>query len=514
VWTLRRLAAQGAPWPLAWQAGMLAGLAGTVAWVLWERVVFVGLFDFAAEYRVTGPFSAMHRGGAFIECYLALGAAFALHAALAARHALVRVGAALLLAATAYAVMVTFSRNGYAALAVALAAGLGVAWRQALAGRSGAGAGAGSRAVEAGADENLDAGANPGARPARRWPWALAALGLALAAALPVLGGPFARERLAGSLDDLAVRQAHWIDALQLRSPGLAPMVLGEGLGRFPELHFWRSREPARAARYAVVDEAGKPLLRLGPGARLYLEQVVAAPQGQPLTVTLALRSPRPQPVLTVALCEKSMLTSRDCVSATLRSDAAAGTWQRVQATLDTTALRGPPAPWGPQVKFALFTPGGEVAVDVAVVSLRDGAGRERLANGDFGAGTARWWFATDVDPPWHVHSLPVAVWLEQGALGALAWALLLAGVAARAAVLAWQGRAAVPAAAPAAAAFLASGLLNTLIDEPRFLWLLLLLLWMAALPARGAPGTSVPAPAPAGGRGSGSGGSPARAPA
>lgn len=510
VWTLRRLAAFGAPWPVAWQAGMLAGLAGTVAWVLWERVVFVGLFDFAAEYRVTGPFSAMHRGGAFIECYLALGAAFALHAALAARHALARAGAALLLAATAYAVMVTFSRNGYAALAVALLAGLGVAWRQALAGRPAARAGAVLSSVAA--------GERSGPRAARRWPWAVAAVGLALAAALPVLGGPFARERLARSVDDLAVRQAHWVDALQLRSPGLAPLFLGEGLGRFPELHFWRSREPARAARYAVVDEGGKPLLRLGPGARLYLEQVVAAPQGQPLTVTMALRSPRPQPALTVALCEKSMLTSRACVSATLRADAGAGagagTWQRVQATLDTTALRGPPAPWGPQVKLALFTPGGEVAVDVAAVSLRDGAGREWLANGDFGAGTARWWFATDVDPPWHVHSLPVAVWLEQGALGALAWTLLLAGVGARAAVLAWQGRAAVPAAAPAAAAFLASGLLNTLIDEPRFLWLLLLLLWMAALPARGAPGPSVPASAPARGRGSRADGSSTRGPA
>ena len=46
----------------------------------------------------------------------------------------------------------------------------------------------------------------------------------------------------------------------------------------------------------------------------------------------------------------------------------------------------------------------------------------------------------------------------------------------------AWQGRALVPAALPAALGFLASGLLNTLIDAPRFLALLLLLLWLATL--------------------------------
>jgi hypothetical protein len=32
--------------------------------------------DFAGDYRVTGPFSAMHTGGAYIECFLVVAFAF------------------------------------------------------------------------------------------------------------------------------------------------------------------------------------------------------------------------------------------------------------------------------------------------------------------------------------------------------------------------------------------------------------------------------------------------------
>jgi O-antigen ligase len=95
-----------------------------------------------------------------------------------------------------------------------------------------------------------------------------------------------------------------------------------------------------------------------------------------------------------------------------------------------------------------------------------------------------RWFFATDTDPPWHIHSLPVAVWFDQGALGALAWVLVVA-VAGVTGLRLWrQRRAALPVALAAVAAFLVSGALNTLIDEPRFLGLLLICLWLCTLPS------------------------------
>jgi VanZ family protein len=476
----RRLDRAALDWVPAVAVGMQIGLAGVVAWVLWERQVFVGLTDFTADYRVTGPFSAMHRGGAFIECYLATACAFAMHGLWHARRPALRLMYLLLLAAAAYAVMVTFSRNGYAALAVVLVlscAALMVAhWRQTRLRRThGAPAadGAPAAAPSAGSAQGRAA-----TRPALLWAWSLAGLLGAAAAALPVLApGGYARDRLAASLDDLGVRAALWRDAVAMRTPALGHTLLGEGLGRFPELHFWRSVEPPRAASFQRLTEPQRAFLRLGPGATLYVEQVLGLPAGGPLQLQAEVRGRAPGPALHVALCEKSTLTSRRCAIGALAAapDAAAERWHAVRLTLpvDTLDARGPPL--GPQIKFSLLTPSGPGTLDVTRLRLTAPDGRELLANGDFARGMQRWAWATDVDPPWHVHSLPVHVWLEQGWLGAAAWALLLLGALVAAAAAVWQGRSRVPVALAALAGFMTSALLNTLVDEPRFLWLLLL---------------------------------------
>ncbi|MBK7517906.1 MAG: hypothetical protein IPI51_20415 [Betaproteobacteria bacterium] len=163
---------------------------------------------------------------------------------------------------------------------------------------------------------------------------------------------------------------------------------------------------------------------------------------------------------------------------------------------LDTTELQASARPGGPLLKLALLTPGGGPALDVGRLSLKDEGGAELLVNGDFSEGMDRWFFATDVDPPWHIHSLPLAVWFDQGAFGALAWSLVLFSCGIAAWRLWRERRAALPAAAVAATAFLVSGSLNTLIDEPRFLMLLLVCLWLGTL-ASTPPLPSRPASAP-----------------
>ena len=85
------------------------------------------------------------------------------------------------------------------------------------------------------------------------------------------------------------------------------------------------------------------------------------------------------------------------------------------------------------------------------------------------------------MDPPWHVHQWLLSVLLEQGWFGVLTWVALLAlalGGAARRALRGDLGAAGVLAAL---LAFVASGLLNSLTDTPRMLWLVLLLLWLGA---------------------------------
>lgn len=440
----RRLERDGAARASMFGAGMVAGLALTVAWIVAERSAFAGLLDFAADYRVTGPFSAMHRGGAYVECYLAVALAFVLAATLGARTALARAGGVLLLAAGAYALAVTFSRNGWVAGALAL-----VVTAALLLSRRGTARG---RALLAGI-----------------------ALVLTAAAALPVLLGPYAQQRLGRSGQDLATRQAHWADALELRPPGLATALFGVGPGRYPDLHYWGSREPVHAARYAWQEEGGRPFLRLAPGATLYVEQIVDAAGAPELLLSASLRRAAGPVELAVTLCRKAMLSSRECSRATLQpaEPSAPGAWVSASARLAVPPGMLP-------LKLSLLTPAAAPALDVTGLSLHDAAGGQYLANGGFERGLARWFFATDVDPPWHVHSLPVALLLDLGGFGVLAWTAVLALAVAAALSGARRGHPLTAAATGALVSFVASGLLNTLVDTPRFLLLALLLPWLA----------------------------------
>jgi hypothetical protein len=57
-----RLASNGQNIRSLFAQGMVVGLAGTIAMLIWERFTFPGLFNFTDVYRVTGPFSQMHTG--------------------------------------------------------------------------------------------------------------------------------------------------------------------------------------------------------------------------------------------------------------------------------------------------------------------------------------------------------------------------------------------------------------------------------------------------------------------
>ena len=452
VGLLRRLDQSGHDTRNALASGMVLGLVYVVIFVAWERLAFVGLFDLASDYRVTGPFSAMHRGGAFIECYIAVAMPFLALRVLETRRWAFRVVGAALLLATSYAMMVTFSRGGYAAFGAALVLFFVLSIAR--------------------------------GRASPRLGGVLAATMLAVAAV--VLLGPFAQERLARWGQDLAVRRAHWVDALDMRDGSLWTSAFGMGVGRFPQTHFWRSREAVHAASYRLESDGATPYLRLGGGAgRLYIEQIVAGGATQPGTLKLRLRANKPAAPFEVSLCEKWMLTSRTCVAATVRAGATPGAWTSVQTTLDLASLDETRRSWWRPVKLSLFTPGTGTVVDVTDIGLQTSNGHDLLSNGDFRGGLDRWFFSTDSDPPWNIHSMPVAVLFDQGWFGVLAWAMLLATSLYRGGQQAWHGDRHAAASFAALVAFLVVGSVNTLIDEPRFLFLLLVITALCCVPNR-----------------------------
>ena len=446
VGLLGRLDRSGHDTQRALASGMALGLAFVVGFVVWERLAFVGLFDFADEYRISGPFSAMHRGGAFVECYIAVAMPFLALRVIESRRWFVRAAGAALLAATSYAMVVTFSRGGYAAFGAALVVFFVLAI------------------------------ARGGATPR------LAAVLVAAMLAVAAVGllSPFAQQRLAQWERDLATRQAHWRDALDMRDRGLLTAAFGMGVGRFPETHFWRSREPVQAASYRLQDDADTRFLRLGGGTgRLYIDQIVSGDLAPSLVLTLRLRANQPAATFELSVCEKWLLTSRTCVAATVRAGDTAGVWTRVETRLDLAALVQARTAWARPVTLSLYTPAHGTVVDLADIALANSQGRELLSNGNFRHGLDHWFFSTDADPPWHVHSLPVSVLFDQGWFGVVAWSTLLVTALCCGARRAWRGDRQAAAGFAALVAFLVVGSLNTLIDDPRFLFLLLLLSWL-----------------------------------
>ena len=434
--------------PLA--LGMVSGLTMTVAVILWERLTFASMFDFAGDYRVTGPFASMHTGGAYIECFLAVAMPFLLLLILQTRSLANKLGGVTLLLATTYALMVTFSRNGYLAFGVAAAIILFFAlfksggWQQ--------------RSIR------------------------VLALSVAmLSISIPVFTGQFVQERIASVETDYAVRQAHWADALNIRKPDGFTTLFGMGLGHYPESHYLLSREGSHAGTYQLRSEAGNPFLRLGAGDPIYVEQIVSIEPNQNYVLKLSVRASTPDEKITVSLCEKWLLTSFKCVRTTVTAGNQAGAWSSVEAPLATATLGDTPWFASRPVKFALHNPADKSLIDISNVRLETGQGTNLLFNGDFSKELDHWFFSADSHLQWHAKSLPVAVLFDQGWFGLIALCMFSILAIKRAAGRAWRGDLHAAAALAAFSGFLVVGLFDTLIDAPRFLFLLLLLGWFCA---------------------------------
>ena len=143
------------------------------------------------------------------------------------------------------------------------------------------------------------------------------------------------------------------------------------------------------------------------------------------------------------------------------------GQWHSLSAPI--TLPVNPQAGWPSRpIRFTLFSGSGGV-VDVDDLSVTDAQGRERLRNGNFEADSAHWLYSSDRHLTWHMKNLWLQLYFEQGAVGVAAQVgLLLAGLFG-----AWRaasaGRPYFMAVAIALLAFQGVGLIDSVIDSPRF---------------------------------------------
>ena len=436
--------------------GMLSGLAVAGVSALVERSTFIDPLDFDAGFRVTAGFSSMHIGGGHLAGYLLMAMPF-LATLAGTRPGRLRVLVGLgLFTLSSYALLVTFQRTAYAAFVVAfvvLAVGLLLPWRTG---------------------------------PARN---GLVVLRLGSAAAIAgvllalVLGGQMINARFATLGTDLLVRENNWRQGLAMRDPGLPSRLFGEGIGSYPLLYVLRNVDGVTPTTFAVMADGSDRFLRLGSGENQYFEQRVAVRPGDDYTLGIDLRSSGGGR-LVILLCEKSLLYSFQCQSATAEATASES-WEGFAWDLTIAAhSRTGGWPWlpAPPHTLALIVSDDGAVIDIDNIRLVDRAEHNHVANGDFSAGTNRWFFSGDNHLIWRIHNQFLAILFEQGWFGLLAFLFAVAVAMGRLLRRSASGDQRAPILLAALAGFLTIGMTENLLEAPRLGFLFYLLLFAGLL--------------------------------
>ena len=446
---MRRHLAAGWNVSRAFGHGLMAGLLGAILVILIERASFTNWLNFIDGYRVAGPFSAMHTGGAYVECFLVCALPFLL-AWTMRQSGLLRPAFGIVVAVAAvYAVAVTFSRGGLAALALGLILTPLLVLAQRI----------------------------------RRWPRAvlgLTVITLALAAAWPVLTGPFAQLRFAAIGGDLVGRERHWSKTLAMLSPDLASQWFGMGVGQFPSIKFMHSSAGERTATLQMAEEAGQNHVRLGSGQALYIEQFVSVQAGQSYHLHLRLRAQAEGAKLGVSLCEKWLVASASCVNESFQVAPGHGEWLTLNRTINSGVVGRHRTVFDRPVKL-VFHLSGAVPLDLSEIAMTDTNDTPMLRNGNFAHGLDNWFFTSDQHLEWHAKSMPLALYFDLGAFGLLVVGSLILLALMRSARSAIAGDIDAAPVLAALVGFIGIGMIDTLLDTPRFVMLFVLLCCLAS---------------------------------
>lgn len=431
--------------------GMCTGLAATALTVIWERATFPGLMDFSRDFRAAGLMSSMHTGGAHIEASLAMMLPFiALVGSRSGAHWTSLLIRLLLILGGVYALAVTYSRGGYFGAGIAVLI-LSTGW--------------------------LIRRRKPASRPTM----AIAVISIvgAVFVALPIVGGQFAQSRIARIAEDAQIRFDHWQDALSIRDGGWLTGLFGMGLGKYPVTYFYRSQEGSRPGSFSYFGDGDGSRLALGSGSPVYVEQRVPVSHDTPYQLEVVARQLSGNATINILLCERTFFDSFGCTSATFRlSDG----WSHYESRL---TLSWPTRPGRP-VTLSLENASPNSIAEIRSIALRDATGHDLVQNGDFSAGSDRWFFSAFDHLAWHVKNLWVGLLFDQGWLGVIAFTLLVVNALGAIARDVWRNGDPFSLSLLASlASFLTVGIVGSLFDAPRLTFLFLLSLWVGYLHAR-----------------------------
>ena len=435
---LSSLTARGQNVERALGIGMILGLATSSGSVIWERLAYAGLADFAKDFRVVGLFSTMNTGGSHLDAFLVATLPFAAVWALKSQRAIARLIAAFVFIAGTYAVMMTYSRAAFVALMMSV--------------------------LLVGAWALLSARLTQ----VRTVPTTIrVAVGLVLAGftIFPILFGTFMQSRLATSNADLGIRTSHWNEALGLMSDDLKTSLFGMGLGRYPVTYLLLSSEKNKPAVHRFQTEGRNTFLRIHPG-QTYIEQVVTVEPGQQYKVTIKARAGGRSASINLLLCERTFLQGFGCQSVTFGPFGEKGQWQLFQGNLNSASV----GENGLRItKLSLENNSHDTHVDIDELTLTDAKGLNRITNGDFQSGADRWYFSSPYNHlPWHIKNLWLEIFFEQGWFGLLLFCALVTATIGRLSQFALRGEPFAAMLLASLVGFLVVGGFDSLFDAPR----------------------------------------------
>ncbi|NOU12350.1 MAG: VanZ family protein [Methylococcaceae bacterium] len=382
--------------------GILLGIASVAAIAILERLVFVSLFDFSSDYRVSAMFSTMHTGGGHIESYLMLSMPFISVLIMSSAHRTLNtmLGIAVFIGGL-YTLLVSFSRGGYIGSVVGfvvLLLALLVCFRK----RSGV---------------------------IKGLLLILPLLVIGLLMVLPVLQGNMIHQRFSVIDQDRDSRTYHWRDALAMRDQNLSTTLFGMGLGSYPRTFFWLNTENIHPATYEIANENHNNFLRLRGGDLLFIGQYLSIEPHTSYRLAMDVRGEIDNPALTTSLCEKSLQYSLRCSTVATRTSG--HDWKHVEQLIKSNdvgvnVLAGMTRP----IQLTIYNGSLGKLIEVDNISLVDSASANLLVNGDFAQGSDRWFFATEKHNPWHIFNFWVHLLFDLGWLGVCSFLVLLVIVA------------------------------------------------------------------------------------
>lgn len=381
--------------------GLTLGMLLTISICIVERLIFTGFLNFSDAYRITGLFSGMHVGGAYIDAYLVLTYPVFVHVLLTQRQSVMRrLFSYVAILASVYVIYVTYSRTTYLAAVISV---LPLFWLAA-------------KHHPSHANKRLSIHTS-----------VLVVFILLCVSILFSVGG-FIHTRINHVPKDIDTRQTHWNMVLNLKQDNIFHHLFGIGLGQYPLNYFWQSEVKKRPGTVVSRQTQSKDTVLLSGGSPLYFNQHIGPHNDREFSLIIHARAITPHTHLAVYLCEKSYLFSADCLVRQIGTIAPVNEWQKIETSMTLENSSGRYQTIRDQLiplSLGLVNTGTNSLLEIDSVMLMNRDGKPLIRNHDFHQGSQHWFFTADNHLAWHVENLFIYFLLELGLIGLMLFSAL-----------------------------------------------------------------------------------------